>query len=289
MLSKGSNLLKYQNVTLNEDDARIIDYNDRIAEKIAELSQNLQEEMKNDNPEEFADGFSDGLNAEQVSALLDDDSGNVIKAEPVYDGPSPEELIEQAREQADAILRDAGAQAEELKQNAYNEGSMQGYQDGANRAEQEIADKENELSMQYAQKEQQLTEVYRQKLDEIEPALIDTLTNIYEHIFDVELSGYRDVIVHLIGNALRKTENSQEYLIHVSPEELPFVSMNKDKIMEEGGLVNCNVEFIEDMTLKKNQCLIETDGGIFDCSLGVELKELKKQLLLLSYDGAQRG
>ena len=101
MLSKGSNLLKYQYVTLNEDDARIIDYNDRIAEKIAELSQNLQEEMKNDNPEEFADGFSDGLDAEQVSALLDEDSGNVIKAEPVYDGPSPEELIEQAKEQAD--------------------------------------------------------------------------------------------------------------------------------------------------------------------------------------------
>ena len=45
----------------------------------------------------------------------------------------------------------------------------------------------------------------------------------------------------------------------------------------------------EDVTLKKNQCLIETDGGIFDCSLGVELKELKKQLLLLSYDGVQRG
>ena len=96
MLSKGSNLLKYQYVTLNEDDARIIDYNDRIAEKIAELSQNLKEEMKNDNPEEFADGFSDGLDAEQVSALLDDDSGNVIKAEPVYVGPSPEELLEQA-------------------------------------------------------------------------------------------------------------------------------------------------------------------------------------------------
>ena len=51
MLSKKSNLLKYQYVTLNEEDARIIDYNERIAEKIAELSQNLQETMEGERTE----------------------------------------------------------------------------------------------------------------------------------------------------------------------------------------------------------------------------------------------
>ena len=66
MLSKKSNLLKYQYVTLNEEDARIIDYNERIAEKIAELSQNLQETMEGESAEEFVDGFSGGLDAEQA-------------------------------------------------------------------------------------------------------------------------------------------------------------------------------------------------------------------------------
>lgn len=289
MLSKKSNLLKYQYVTLNEEDARVIDYNERIAEKIAELSQNLQETMESESADEFVDGFSDGLDAEQVSALLDDDAGNVIKAEPVYDGPSPEELLAQAQEQIDAMLANAQVEAEMMKNRAYEEGQKQGYQDGLLKATQELEAKEDMLRREYEEKENRLTGIYQQKLEETEPVLIDTLTDIYEHIFHVKLSDERDVIVHLIGNTLRKTDSSSEYLIHVSSEDLAFVSMHKDALMEAGGIVNSSVEFIEDVTLKKNQCLIETDGGIFDCSLGVELKELKKQLLLLSYDGVQRG
>ena len=45
------------------------------------------------------------------------------------------------------------------------------------------------------------------------------------------------------------------------------------------------MEIIEDMTLKKNECMVETDGGIYDCSLDGQLEALRKELLLLSYDG----
>ena len=61
--------------------------------------------------------------------------------------------------------------------------------------------------------------------------------------------------------------------------------MQKEALLEAGGVVNAHFDIVEDLTLKKNECLIETESGIFDCSLGIELKELKKQLLLLSYEG----
>lgn len=289
MLSKTSNLLKSHYITLMEEDARVIDYNEIIAEKISVLSQNLQQSMESEEYEEFADDFSDGINPIQVSALLDEEAGNVIKAEPVYDGPSPEELIAEANEEIEAMLQNARAEAENLKRQAYDEGSAKGYQDGLSKARQEMDRERQQLQQEYMNKETRLTGIYQQKIEEIEPELIDVLTNIYEHIFQVELSEYRDVIIHLIGNALQKTDTSSEYLIHVSSEDLPFVKMHKEALMEAGGIVNGSLEFIEDVTLKKNQCLIETDGGIFDCSIGVELKELKKQLLLLSYDGVQRS
>ena len=47
------------------------------------------------------------------------------------------------------------------------------------------------------------------------------------------------------------------------------------------------LEFVEDRTLGKNECLIETPDGIYDCSLSVQLSELKRKLLLLSYSGAK--
>ena len=48
---------------------------------------------------------------------------------------------------------------------------------------------------------------------------------------------------------------------------------------------NATLEIVEDRTLNKNECLIETEDGIFDCSLSTQLTELKRKLQLLSYTG----
>lgn len=289
MLSSKSNLLKSHRIVMQEEETRVIDYNDIIAERVAILSQNLRESIEGEDGDEFVDGFTDGLDATQVSALLDDNPGNVIKAEPVYDGPSPEELIAEANAQIEQMMSAAQVEAEQIKRQAYDEGNSQGYNDGLVRAQQELDAQVEDLNRQLAEQEDYLRGIYQQKISEIEPELVDVITNIYEHIFNLKLADERGLIMHLIGNALKKVEGSSEYLMHVSSDDLPFVSMQKETLLEECGIVNANVEIIEDVTLKKNQCIIETEGGIFDCSLGVELKELKKQLLLLSYDGVQRS
>ena len=48
---------------------------------------------------------------------------------------------------------------------------------------------------------------------------------------------------------------------------------------------NATVEIVKDITLGKGECLIETEGGIFDCGLGTQLSELRQKLKLLSYEG----
>ncbi len=278
------NIYKFNQIVLQDSETRVIDSNERMAEKIAELSKNLQETMEESDGEIFAEEFTDGIEAVRVSQLLDEGGGNVIK-EPVYDGPSPQELLDEAKEQADAMLTQAKEEAEALKSHAYEEalakGQEKGYADGLQEAE---ALKE-ELRREYQEKEEQLTRFYQNKLEELEPSLVDALTDVYEHIFHVNFSDNRDVIIHLLKNTLQKMEGCGEYLIHVSKDDMAFVSMQKNTLIEAGGVVSANFDIIEDVTLKKNQCLIETENGIFDCSLGVELKELKKQLLLLSYEG----
>ena len=183
------------------------------------------------------------------------------------------------------MLEQAKEEAESLKSHAYEEafakGKEKGYADGFQEAEV----LKEKLRREYQEKEEQLTRFYQSKLEELEPSMVDVLTDIYEHVFSVNFSENRDVVIHLLKNTLQKMEGCSEYLIHVSRDDLAFVSMQKNTLLEAGGVVNANFDIIEDVTLKKNQCLIETENGIFDCSLGVELKELKKQLLLLSYEG----
>ncbi len=60
--------------------------------------------------------------------------------------------------------------------------------------------------------------------------------------------------------------------------------MQKKEIQAESVAGNATVEIIEDISLRKNECLIETEGGIFDCGLGTQLSELSRKLKLLSYE-----
>ena len=125
---------------------------------------------------------------------------------------------------------------------------------------------------------------YQQRMDELEPQFVETITGIYEHIFHVELHSYREILGYLISATMRKVEGSRSFIVHVSKEDFPFVSMQKKQIIAGAAIANCTVEMVEDSTLAKNECLIETEGGIFDCGLGTQLSELGQKLRLLSYE-----
>ncbi len=283
------NVVKFTQFSEEEQETVIIDSNERIAERIAELSRDLQDSLGEDEDGTFADGFSEGLDADQVSALLDDDGGNVIKAEPVYEGPSPEELIAEAQEQIDAMLQQAQEEANNIREQARKEGFDSGFIEGQQQGLAEAQAVKQQYDKEHVQEEARLKDVYQKKIRELEPELVDLLTDIYEHIFNVSLSDQKDLIVHLIKNALQKTDSSKEYLLHVSSDDYAYVGMQKKEIMDEAGITNASFEVIEDATMKKGQCMIETESGIFDCSLGVELKELKKQLVLLSFEGIEKS
>ena len=196
-------------------------------------------------------------------------------------------IIEQANAQAQQIIADAQAQSQadagRALEQAQQQGYTQGYSEGNQKAVQETQAKMAELS----EKEAAMEREYQEKLDNVEPYLVDKLTDIYDHIFAVDLSEYRNVIFHLISNTLHALENTDTYLIHVSEQDYQFVSMQKTQIAEDGGVKPSMLEFVEDRTLGKNECLIETPDGIYDCSLSVQLSELKRKLLLLSYSGAK--
>jgi flagellar assembly protein FliH len=161
----------------------------------------------------------------------------------------------------------------------FNEAKTQGYEEGRTQAE-----KENELIRgELDRTRRDLKKSYAQKLEEMEPEFIDTITGIYEHIFNVELGSYRDILIYLIEGAMRSIDG-RSLLVHVSKDDYAYVSMQKKQLTAEAVSSSTSVEIVEDMTLAKNECFIETEAGIFDCGLGTELSELSKKLRLLSYE-----
>ena len=281
MLSR--NLVKQVFTVTVSDEKRVIDTNGVLRQRreMAELQE--KQPMK--------EGFVSGLAAEtiEVSSAGESESGNVIKAneEPKriesQAREQAESLLAQAREEAENIRREAVAAAEAEKEQIRETARKQGHNEGLTQAKAQAEAQVEAVKKEYQVKEKQLEAFYQQQLQELEPRLVDAITEIYQHFFHVELSSYRDILTYLITAAMRKADGSRSFTIRVSREDYPYVSMQKKQIITEGGAGSCAVEVTEDMSLEKNECLIETDGGIFDCGLGTQLAELKQKLALLSW------
>ncbi len=282
-----NSLIKSYNVNYadrnEKKNKRIIDSNEAISERIKELSEKIEQA----DEEEFAQDFSEGLDAEQVDALLSDPDD--IPPEIAAKNEAAEKMLAEAQEEADRIIADANAEAdriiaeaneqaggvlEEARARGAEEGNQKGYEEGLERAKQ--------LEEEAEQKAVALEEEYETRKEELEPQLVEKLTEIYSHVFGIDLSGRNDVVLYLLKNTISNIDTAKSYLVHVSKSDHETVSANKD-MLEAGLGSSVSVEIIEDVTLTEGNCYIETDGGIFDCSIGTELELLAKELKILSY------
>lgn len=282
-----NNLLKSGNI-VKKDNARVIDSNEKIAARIQYLNEILMRE-----PEVgFSDDFTEGLAAEQVELLLDDNGGEEAMASNTQGGISEEEyaamreaaeneaaeIVAEAQAEAKRIVDRANQDAAQLREDAKASGYDEGYQSGEAEA-MKIAEA---AKLECESRENELQAYYQQKLEELEPVFIEKLTDIYEHIFRVDLSDKKELIMYLLSDAMRNIDGSKNFFIHVSKEDFDFVSDNREALMR-GLPSSAVVEVIEDISLAKAQCFIEAEAGIFDCGLDTELALLKKELTLLSY------
>ncbi len=287
---------------------RIIDSNARAEARLKELAIELAREC-GEEPE-FVDGFTQGISAVEVSQLIREGEGAMFGEEQGSDEsaqpgggdfpPPPaqlqEELIADAQAQIEQMREAALAEIEQAKIQIFEEARSQGYQDGFAQGQNDgfaqghqdglgsVAEEREQAQAQADQMMAAIEEDYQQKLKELEPIFIDTLTGIYEHIFHVSLKNSRELIIYLIQNTMRNIETGSTYLIHVSKEDYPFASMQKRELIKGTNIALENVELLEDVTLGKNECMIETGNGVFDCSLGTQLEALNEELRLLSYE-----
>lgn len=290
-----SNLFKAGFVSFDQSDARIIDNNDLSNRKIEayqerELKRQRTRMMQEEGYEEgeSVEDFVPGIGLEQIDQLTQDQNMLGSFPDPQFDMEAMQAEIDlklqQAQEQAEMIINDAQQQAENIRSQAMEQGRQQGYETGY----QEGLAAVEQIKQETLQKQEELDKEYQQIVDELEPEMVDVLTQIYEHVFGVDLREDKGVILHLLKNTLSRIEPGNDLIVHISPDDYDDVMEEKDSIDACITSPSTTMEIIEDPLLKKNECMIESDSGVFDCSLGVELSELTRKLKLLSFDRKKR-
>lgn len=277
-ISLYSNILKGGYVVLDKTDKVIIDNNETVERILGEVAVQMQEQME---PEELEEGFVAGIDAEQVARLVEDD-GDTDPEEIIEE---PAQLKEEAMAEIEAMKAEAQKEIEELRAKASESGYQEGYAEGKQKAEDECRAHYQQMEQKLITKEKELEDRYQEQMEELEPALVDKLTGVYEHVLGIRLEEEKENILFLINRSLASLDSGRNYIIHVSKEDYEAAKSGKPQISVETGMPEDAFEIIADGTMKKGDCMIESDLGIMDCGLGTQMEMLKRQLKLLSYSG----
>ena len=291
-----SNLYKAGFVSFDSSEARIIDNNELANKKIEAYQEEVLKRQRAQMADEQGlyeepagpDDFIPGIDMQQLSQLTEDQSMLESVPDPQFDMEAIQAeadlKIQQAQEQADMILQQAYQEADNVRANAVEQGRQEGYQAGYNEGLMAAQAQQEEIEQQRADLEKE----YQQLVDELEPEMVDVLTQIYEHVLGIELREDKGIILHLLKTTLSRIEPGKDLIVHISSDDYDDVMDEKEALDACITSPNTTMEIIEDPLLKENECMIESDSGVFDCSLGVELSEITRKLKLLSFDRKRR-
>ena len=189
-----------------------------------------------------------------------------------------EDVLSDAREEVKKLLAGAKVDAEEIRKQAYADGLRQG--------EQKAKEKYDSMKVGLDAEVKRQKEDYERQVSELEPTFAEILIKLLEKLTGVLLAEKQGIIAYLLEQAIRGIEPGMTYLVHVSAEDFPLANSKKGELLrdlKEGAVL----EIIEDRTMQKGQCIIETDSRIFDCGIDTQMKNLAGDLRLLA--GGREG
>lgn len=206
-----------------------------------------------------------------------------------------EELLQRAEHQAQQIVSDAQESMEKQKQIAEQQfeewkrieqekllvemeeikkvSFNQGYEDGAQHAQQEFCSKIDLAKEVIEQAYEEKKEIIR----EAEPFVIDLSIQIAEKIIKKELETEPNLLIEMIKQNLLYSNERSMITICVSPDDFDFVQNQRNQLLEsiEGQV---EVKIVPEHSIEKGGCVVRTSYGSIDARIDVQLKEIKQAL-----------
>lgn len=269
-----SNLYKQYWVTNQPDNARVISANAVLEERKAKLLERQLAEQR--HQEELSKSFEVGIVREDT--------------EIIEEIPEIEEVdyVEQAKEEAERILSDANAQAQQVLNQAYQDAKnlredakVQGLAEANVVMQKELQEKHAALEAEYSARSRELERDYTEKRESMERDLVDVILDVFNKVFHIQFDSKKHILMYLINNAILNIEGDRSFRIKVADSNVLFLENHREDILERVGQ-GIELEFIADSSLDGNDCFIETDSGVFDCGLDTQLENLIKDIRSLS-------
>jgi flagellar biosynthesis/type III secretory pathway protein FliH len=210
------------------------------------------------------DPLSDGPEAERpqlMAATAPPASGlNAFLAAAQRQGA---ELVSVAKEQAERIASDA-------REHGYDDG----YQQGLDRAQREIAD-----LLAFAEAAvREVAETRARLLEESETALVDLALQVAEKILQTKLELEPALVADVLGGALRRAYVRDGMQVVCNPADLALLETASADLQTQVGTLR-NLELVGDGRVGRGGVIVRTPGGDVDATIGSQLDRLREVML----------
>ena len=226
-----------------------------------------QAETANGEPETAVQEAADGSIPRY--ALISEEKRKILEHARSQAEQSAARILEEAYAQRDKIVNTALAEAERLKKQAEEEG----YEDGINRAEADISTGLVRIGQAVEQAGRRLEE----HSEEIKAGITEMALMIAEKILQREVDAGRAGLADMVEQAVLSERDKNEITVHLSDDSIALVEELERRLEplrdRNGGYVRIRPE-----QQQPGYVQIETEEGIVDASVFVQLENLKRQL-----------
>ena len=186
-------------------------------------------------------------------------------------------VTREAQERAASLIQEAEAQVAVITDQARKAGFDQGHEDGyeSGRAEVERLIEQLHTIINHA------IEKRNEIIEESETQLINLVLLIAKKVVKVISENQKNVVINNVIQALRKLKSRGEVAIRVNLDDVGLTTEHVKDFMRMVENVK-SITIVEDSSVDKGGCVIETDFGQVDARISSQLHEIEEKIIELT-------
>ena len=187
-----------------------------------------------------------------------------------------ETMLEEAYAKHDKIVNAAKVDAEHIKEEAQKKGYEQGIVDAGDSLKQQLA--------QISEGVNAFLDTYNKEVEDLQAKVIELAFAMTEKILSKRISENEAEMREMVHEVIRSVKEKKQIHLQISNQMMGFIDQLDHELEPMRERYQSTIK-VKAVPMEAGTCRVETEDGIIDASVFVQLENLRTQLIELS-DGA---
>ncbi len=202
------------------------------------------------------------------------DAAAVIKSDAESEA---ENIVARAKAEAAQIIADAEAERDRLRNEAETSGFEKGHKDGYDKGVAEVE--------RLVDRIHRILEAVMQRREEIladtESQIVELVILMARKVIKILSENQKNVVMANTMAALKKVKTRGEVTLRVNLEDVKLTSEHAQEFIQHVENIK-GITVLEDSSVERGGCIVETDFGAIDARISSQLQELENKILEVS-------